>query len=229
MQNDYYKEKYLKYKRKYLSKKNKSQRGGGLLHEAIILTKLDNIKSLDPKLQNFTDEISVDVKCIDLEKLIRSELGNKSYLLKSDFSAFEKFTKDKYICGETQAKKIGSEVGNIAKPILSDIKRTTQEQLKQSVDTLTPQLQQSIQTGISSVIDVGTRKATEKIKTIGNHPQQGGFNSKIVLDLVKRVFKKDLNDDDVKKIIQENNYDVVIKYSQQFIGKSKITIIKLNN
>lgn len=228
MQDIQYKPKYLKYKRKYLLAKEK-QYGGGILQNAIILTKLDLIKSLDPQLQNLTDELPVSVKCMDLENILRTELGNKAHLIKDDMQMFVKFTKDQYICGETHAKKIGSDVTDIAKPVLSDIKKTTQEQLKQSVSAITPQIQQSIQTGISSAINVGTQKATEKIGKIGSKPQQsGGINVKIVLDLVKRVFKKDLSETDVSKIITENNYDVAIKYSQQLIGKSKITVLKLN-
>jgi len=224
MEDEIYKNKYLKYKQKYLLAK---QSGGG--NDALILTKLDTIKILDPQLESTFSELTLNVKCVDFERLMRTNLGDMAHILKRGDQSFRKFTKDVYICGESQMKKMGSEFGNefgkVANPILTELKRTTGEQLKQASTTMMPQLQQAMQQSIQRGISSTQRKMESKLGQIGT--QHGGYNTGIINDMMKRMFGMTMQDTDIAKILDEFKYDVVIKYSPKIIGSSKIDIIKI--
>jgi len=239
MENDkIYERKYRKYKEKYLKLK---QQGGGFTTDALILTKFDTIKELlypNQSYEQLAKENNTTVKCIEFESKIRNETGSMSHLLLQSLEQFVPFNKTVNICGETQVKKMGSEMGKIVTPQLAEIGSIAKQQMtgmvQQTTKTLSSSLQQGMTTGMSALqqgmqqkIDTGMSKIQRKIQP----PQRGGEDNfvhiEFINEIAQRLFGKTVKLDDVGRIITDRKYNILIRYKQQLIGKSKVTIFRL--
>lgn len=251
--SDMYKKKYLKYKSKYLQLQQSTQTGSGIFTEAFIITRLETIKSLNTQLQSDFNELKINVKCTDFENLVRSELGMNAHIMMHSDSNFVKFTNERSICRETQLKNLGSNVGTqlhtgikelqkVAAPIVADIKKTAETQIKQASAVVIPKITQSIQTGIIKAIEQGTKSIDKAIDKANDkntklkfgltteQPQTGGSSDRkvdIVIGMIERGLHKRVEPKILEQIVNDNKYDIVIHYEQQIMGKSKLTIIKL--
>lgn len=231
MQDDrIYKQKYLKYKSKYLELK---QNGGGMTINALILTKFDIVKNLlfpNNDLSSLAEEVATSVKCTDLERLIRTETGKNAHVLLQSLNNFEPFNKNLSICAETEIKKTSSNIGNIITPQLKEFTNVLQQQVTSTIQQAAP----IAQTALKQKIDTASQRASQSIQRRLSPQtklqQQGGANdaTKLISDIAGRLWgKTNLDQNIIEQIIKNNNYDIVIRYKQRIIGKSEVIVFRL--
>lgn len=234
MQNndEMYKEKYLKYKTKYLALQS-----GGLFDSFVILTKFENIKQFLPSEEIL--EFSSD--CTNVEK----NLFNKAHVYKKKTNNFDLITTENPICGKTisllEAKKkvsegateFGKTMKSVAQPMLEEILKVAKEEGKRTLTTIgttakTEAEKRTQQLG-EKITTVGTRqiqKIGQKIDTKLTH-QSGGSKAQQIISVLNSLNLNYNNADAIEKIISENQYNIVIKFVPSVIGKSKFYVTKL--
>lgn len=223
-----YKYKYLKYKSKYMNLKN-SSRGGDwesikskmskmtsslaskLLPTAVILTKLETLQYLEPKLGKIgVETVEMDIHCMAIQNIL---IGKAHIFTKSD-TKFMPFTMAHPLCGESISQKKFSEIsGKIAekaKPIVatvgSELKKTAQQMDAKVTETATKKVGESVgrvKSSFFSFLDTFSK------------PQKGGASVDIVRDAIRAAWESGVSAQGIEDVLSEFKYDVVIRYQPQ--------------